>query len=498
MSWFGNNQPFEQKVSEATSESIPNGEIDLQQALEVSDLIRSKQMNAREAMRVLKRRILSNKDNPNVCQSSMRLVDFCIKNGGYHFVQEISSKEFLDPLAFLLKDHSESEKIILENIQNWSLLFSTDPSLSYITTVYDRLVKQGFKFPSVYQSGAEYFGAKFLDSRVAPEWEDSDACFACSTPFTFINRKHHCRSCGGVFCGQHSSKMCMLPELGITIPVRVCDECYENHQGTEKKEKREKRKKKPVEEDEDLKRAIEMSLGDAPKVAQKIPEQHHQVEEDPDMKRAIEASLQDFGGAEIAERAQEEPHTPHTPYAPHPLNNGNVVDDTPNISKVVAETLITPTDQENIHLFSTLLEKMKNSPVEAVHDETLQKLQSNVATLRPKLGKSLSETANKYESFTEMYSKIDAIVKLYDALLEKRLSNLYGRPERPHSPVPLAEPPKYTPLDSYRESDRGSDPYNSEEPVREEEDLTIPEIPNLEPPKQQQEEEEEVVNLIDL
>jgi hypothetical protein len=40
------------------------------------------------------------------------------------------------------------------------------------------------------------------------EWKDSSKinnCSLCSKAFTLTNRKHHCRECGGVFCGPCSA-----------------------------------------------------------------------------------------------------------------------------------------------------------------------------------------------------------------------------------------------------------------------------------------------------
>lgn len=61
----------------------------------------------------------------------------------------------------------------------------------------------------------------------APLWvQDKDAthCFKCHDEFTFVNRRHHCRSCGNVVCGDCSSRKLPLP--GWSDPQRVCVNCY--------------------------------------------------------------------------------------------------------------------------------------------------------------------------------------------------------------------------------------------------------------------------------
>ena len=59
--------------------------------------------------------------------------------------------------------------------------------------------------------------------------KDADAavCMQCSKKFTQIKRRHHCRNCGGVFCGKCSSRRVPIARLQITSPVRVCDGCWE-------------------------------------------------------------------------------------------------------------------------------------------------------------------------------------------------------------------------------------------------------------------------------
>lgn len=55
---------------------------------------------------------------------------------------------------------------------------------------------------------------------------EAKECMSCKSGFTFVNRKHHCRNCGGIFCGTCSTKKIAILRLGLTQPVRTCDECY--------------------------------------------------------------------------------------------------------------------------------------------------------------------------------------------------------------------------------------------------------------------------------
>ncbi|XP_061698966.1 lateral signaling target protein 2 homolog isoform X1 [Syngnathoides biaculeatus] len=65
-----------------------------------------------------------------------------------------------------------------------------------------------------------------------PDWvpdELCNSCIACKAPFTVIRRKHHCRSCGKIFCSRCSSHSAPLPRYGQMKPVRVCTHCYMFH-----------------------------------------------------------------------------------------------------------------------------------------------------------------------------------------------------------------------------------------------------------------------------
>ena len=50
-------------------------------------------------------------------------------------------------------------------------------------------------------------------------------CHGCSTPFTFFNRRHHCRLCGLIFCNTCTMKRAVC--LGHDGPQRICQRCFD-------------------------------------------------------------------------------------------------------------------------------------------------------------------------------------------------------------------------------------------------------------------------------
>ncbi|KAK2962647.1 hypothetical protein BLNAU_2480 [Blattamonas nauphoetae] len=63
----------------------------------------------------------------------------------------------------------------------------------------------------------------------APKWvpdEASQSCRLCKSRFTVVNRRHHCRYCGYVFCGKCCYKKADIPEYNI-FSERVCNNCFD-------------------------------------------------------------------------------------------------------------------------------------------------------------------------------------------------------------------------------------------------------------------------------
>ena len=94
-------------VDKATSELFPLGSDDIALHLEISDQIRSKPIQPKDAMRAALKRQLNHK-NPNVQFLASSVSTLCsphtrVKNDGDHFLVEIASREFMDNLVSILK-----------------------------------------------------------------------------------------------------------------------------------------------------------------------------------------------------------------------------------------------------------------------------------------------------------------------------------------------------------------------------------------------------------
>ncbi|POW00985.1 hypothetical protein PSTT_12727 [Puccinia striiformis] len=213
-SWWWNSSSanatteFDKLLETCTSENLPSSTPPpITHSLNLSDLIRSSAVPASHALKSLLKRL--NHPNPNVQLLSISVIDICIKNGGDNFLKEISAKQFSEDCAQIIK-------------LGISIRISTDPIQLRTSSNYKKLKNiQAIDFPPKDPLAT----AAMVDSMSAPEWRDSQVCERCRTSFSFTNRKHHCRNCGGVFDGQCSSKRRVLPHFGVSELVRVCDGC---------------------------------------------------------------------------------------------------------------------------------------------------------------------------------------------------------------------------------------------------------------------------------
>jgi len=73
-----------------------------------------------------------------------------------------------------------------------------------------------------------------LNEKWAPD-SSTKNCIGCERKFTQVKRRHHCRNCGGVFCGKCTKHKMTIPGVATESRPRVCNKCFEalmyNQQG---------------------------------------------------------------------------------------------------------------------------------------------------------------------------------------------------------------------------------------------------------------------------
>ncbi|XP_041943232.1 hepatocyte growth factor-regulated tyrosine kinase substrate isoform X9 [Alosa pseudoharengus] len=210
---------FERLLDKATSQLLL--ETDWESILQICDLIRQGDTQAKYAIGAIKKKL--NDKNPHVALYALEVLESVVKNCGQTIHDEVASKQTMEELKELLKKQTEPNvrNKILYLIQAWAHAFRNEPKYKVVQDTYQIMKVEGHVFPEFKESDAMFAAER------APDWVDAEECHRCRVQFGVMTRKHHCRACGQIFCGKCSSKYSTIPKFGIEKEVRVCEPCFE-------------------------------------------------------------------------------------------------------------------------------------------------------------------------------------------------------------------------------------------------------------------------------
>lgn len=210
---------FDKLLDKATSHLLL--EPDWPSILQICDCIRQGDVQPKYAISAIKKRLYTR--NPHVTLFALQVLESCVKNCGSPVHNEIATKQFMEELRDLVKANTNEavRDKVLELIQAWAHAFRNDPNYRAVQDTLNLMKVEGYKFAQLKESDAMFVADQ------APDWADGECCHRCRVQFGLVQRKHHCRNCGQIFCQKCSSQSAPIPRYGIEKEVRVCEACFE-------------------------------------------------------------------------------------------------------------------------------------------------------------------------------------------------------------------------------------------------------------------------------
>nr|CAD7598301.1 unnamed protein product [Timema genevievae] len=185
-------------------------ETDWPAILQICDLIRQGDVQPKYALAAIKKKLYN--ANPHIAVFGLQLSETTPLIPLTNTLQSLLRYTLQSLLRYTLQS--------LAPLHPTVLLAPLHPAL--IKDTVNIMKTEGFKFPALKESDAMF------SADTAPEWADADCCHRCRVAFGVVQRKHHCRACGQVFCAQCSSKTSTVPKFGFEKEVRVCEACYDS------------------------------------------------------------------------------------------------------------------------------------------------------------------------------------------------------------------------------------------------------------------------------
>uniref|UniRef100_A0A671YZG4 Hepatocyte growth factor-regulated tyrosine kinase substrate n=1 Tax=Sparus aurata TaxID=8175 RepID=A0A671YZG4_SPAAU len=161
-------------------------ETDWESILQICDLIRQGDAQAKYAIGAIKKKL--NDKNPHVALYALEVLESVVKNCGQTVHDEVASKQTMEELKDLLKKQTEPNvrNKILYLIQAWAHAFRNEPKYKVVQDTYQIMKVEGHVFPEFKESDAMFAAER------APDWVDAEECHRCRVQFGVMTRKVGC------------------------------------------------------------------------------------------------------------------------------------------------------------------------------------------------------------------------------------------------------------------------------------------------------------------
>uniref|UniRef100_A0A8C2S4F6 Hepatocyte growth factor-regulated tyrosine kinase substrate n=1 Tax=Capra hircus TaxID=9925 RepID=A0A8C2S4F6_CAPHI len=456
---------FERLLDKATSQLLL--ETDWESILQICDLIRQGDTQAKYAVSSIKKKV--NDKNPHVALYALEVMESVVKNCGQTVHDEVANKQTMEELKELLKRQVEVNvrNKILYLIQAWAHAFRNEPKYKVVQDTYQIMKVEGHVFPEFKESDAMFAAER------APDWVDAEECHRCRVQFGVMTRKHHCRACGQIFCGKCSSKYSTIPKFGIEKEVRVCEPCYEQlnkkAEGkaasttelppeyltsplSQQSQLPPKRDETALQEEEELQLALALSQSEAeekermrqksaytayPKaeptpVASSAPPASSlyssPVNSSAPLAEDIDPELARYLNRNYWEKKQEEARKSPTPSAPVPLTEPTAQPAEGHAIPANVETSLAETDPQAVTAAGAAFsEQYQNGESEESHAQFLKALQNAVTTFVNRMksnhvrGRSITNDSAVLSLFQSINTMHPQLLELLNQLDERRL-----------------------------------------------------------------------------
>ncbi|XP_051905483.1 hepatocyte growth factor-regulated tyrosine kinase substrate isoform X2 [Hippocampus zosterae] len=463
---------FERLLDKATSQLLL--ETDWESILQICDLIRQGDTQAKYAIGAIKKKL--NDKNPHVALYALEVLESVVKNCGQTIHDEVASKQTMEELKDLIKTEPNVRNKILYLIQAWAHAFRNEPKYKVVQDTYQIMKVEGHVFPEFKESDAMFAAER------APDWVDAEECHRCRVQFGVMTRKHHCRACGQIFCGKCSSKYSTIPKFGIEKEVRVCEPCFEqlnNHPSSPSLRKAElkpastsaaelppeyltsplsqqsqmppKRDEAALQEEEELQLAIALSQSEAEEKERMKNSYSVYPKTDPTpvtssappvstlytspvnssapSAEEVDPELARYLNRTYWEKKQEEARKSPTPSAPAPVS---LAEPPPPVSVPVSVPLSAPANQPveahvAVQPVSIVEQQYQNGESEENHEQFLKALQNAVTTFLNRMksnhmrGRSITNDSAVLSLFQSINNMHPQLLDILNQLDEKRL-----------------------------------------------------------------------------